>query len=751
MARPAAEAGSPSKREYPNGDRYEGPLLNGKRHGKGTYFCANGDVFSCKWVSDRKEGFGRATFANGASFKGLYKANERYFGEYCYPDGSRYKGFWKKNQKSGKGIYFYPNLAEFRGFFLENLQHGLGYFIEYDGKVFEQEWDRGTMISSKRTIKSRDELGALQLNSVEKIEMEGEDFEKHLPSNLKSQPSNLASSIENLRSSPFGSFEKQFSKGKSRAMSSTHNFDTLSYMDFKEELGEVFEVLEQKKISEWTTQEVVGFLRQVNEEEHSQIFEQNQITGTSLLKMTRSDLHGMGIKAKGDVIRLMDHIEKLIKFNDHEMRIKFLKKRNLMANNHIKSVDNKLAHILEKQINLMIEEEDSRGSESGRSLSEPRRPNVTLDPKSVESSKKPPDSSDSTRSWKPIACVLNPPRQNDSLMKKSRSLSLPHTEVNRKQRKRHSKPVEDSIISESPSHCSEVSCSFKKRLKKPKKDSEFANLVIKPETIKLRELLQEGAFGKVYLGSYNGLPVAVKVFKRQGKSKFHVHSFLKEVSVISTLRHPNILLYMGVCIYRDNCLMISEFLENGSLFDHLHRKNTHLEFSVIKGIILDILKAMAYVHSMEFVHCDIKSSNILIDKNWNIKLADFGLSKKMLGTQDNKKSRVGTPNWMSPEVCRGEKFTQKSDVYSFGVVIWEIATKKIPHEGETPEKIYNKVGFHSKCPLPVAPDAHQFLLKLMDLCLRFDKDQRPTFATLLETMTQGDASPSNASGLSKPI
>ena len=89
-------------------------------------------------------------------------------------------------------------------------------------------------------------------------------------------------------------------------------------------------------------------------------------------------------------------------------------------------------------------------------------------------------------------------------------------------------------------------------------------------------------------------------------------------------------------------------------------------------IVEDIALGMAYLYGRKVLHCDLKSSNVLIDSNWNVKLCDFGLSMIKSKLKKHKKGRIGTVQWMSPEILKEQEYTEKSDVYSFGMIIWYI-------------------------------------------------------------------------------
>lgn len=111
---------------------------------------------------------------------------------------------------------------------------------------------------------------------------------------------------------------------------------------------------------------------------------------------------------------------------------------------------------------------------------------------------------------------------------------------------------------------------------------------------------------------------------------------------------------MGMCITANKYTLITEYLENGSLFDQLHRKKRKFSSEEQEEILFDVVKGMVYLHNMKkILHRDLKSSNVLIGENWQVKLCDFGLSGQKKKTSKNK-NRLGTFQWMAPEVIRHE-------------------------------------------------------------------------------------------------
>lgn len=308
--------------------------------------------------------------------------------------------------------------------------------------------------------------------------------------------------------------------------------------------------------------------------------------------------------------------------------------------------------------------------------------------------------------------------------------------------------VKKDKSSEKSSSSSETSLDELKTLKKKKtvsngptemedlyrflKDNQNLEFIIKQKDIEITGLIGEGGYGQVYRGKYMSCPVAVKDYMKTGRIHKSREDFMKEVEVLSDLKHPNIVLYMGLCIRFNHYQLVTEFMVNGSLYDQIHNKKTKFSDPERLEIIDDIVRGMVYLHSMKnMLHRDLKSSNVLIAEDWKVKLCDFGLSghKKK---QKKKNNRIGTYQWMAPEVIRNDEIDFPSDVYSFGVIIWELLSEKIPYEGLLEAQIIGLVGYDEEHTLPVPEEGDEFIIELMQKCLNRDKDARPTFIQIQE-------------------
>ncbi|KAG6549898.1 hypothetical protein Mapa_008406 [Marchantia paleacea] len=190
----------------------------------------------------------------------------------------------------------------------------------------------------------------------------------------------------------------------------------------------------------------------------------------------------------------------------------------------------------------------------------------------------------------------------------------------------------------------------------------------------------EGGYGAVYFANLRGQKLAVKRMNLQA-----TREFLAELQVLTHVHHTNLVQLIGYCTV-DSLFLIYEYVENGTLDRHLHGKNdlAPLSWSSRVQIALDAARGLEYIHEHTkptYIHRDVKSSNILIDKQLHAKVADFGLTKL---TESGVGSfsltiptrLVGTFGYMSPEYARFGDVSPKVDVYSFGVVLFEIISAK---------------------------------------------------------------------------
>ncbi|XP_024639729.1 probable LRR receptor-like serine/threonine-protein kinase At1g07650 isoform X2 [Medicago truncatula] len=195
--------------------------------------------------------------------------------------------------------------------------------------------------------------------------------------------------------------------------------------------------------------------------------------------------------------------------------------------------------------------------------------------------------------------------------------------------------------------------------------------------------LGEGGFGSVYKGQLSdGTVIAVK--QLSSKSKQGNREFVNEIGMISGLQHPNLVKLHGCCVEGNQLILIYEYMENNCLSRILFGKGSEskkkLDWLTRKKICLGIAKALAYLHEesrIKIIHRDIKASNVLLDKDFNAKVSDFGLAKLIEDDKTHVSTRIaGTVGYMAPEYAMRGYLTDKADVYSFGVVALEIISGK---------------------------------------------------------------------------
>ena len=229
----------------------------------------------------------------------------------------------------------------------------------------------------------------------------------------------------------------------------------------------------------------------------------------------------------------------------------------------------------------------------------------------------------------------------------------------------------------------------------------------------------------------------LKILMEQDIHPERLKEFLREVAIMKSLRHPNIVLFMGAVTQPPKLSIVTEYLSRGSLYRILHRHGAreNLDEKRRLSMAFDVAKGMNYLHKRNppIVHRDLKSPNLLVDKKYTVKVCDFGLSRLKANTFLSSKTAAGTPEWMAPEVIRDEPSNEKSDVYSFGVILWELMTLQQPWSTLNPAQVVAAVGFNGRR-LEIPSSVDPKVAAIMESCWTKEPWRRPSFASIMESL-----------------
>ncbi|KAM5567787.1 LEAF RUST 10 DISEASE-RESISTANCE LOCUS RECEPTOR-LIKE PROTEIN KINASE-like 1.1 [Rosa sericea] len=270
----------------------------------------------------------------------------------------------------------------------------------------------------------------------------------------------------------------------------------------------------------------------------------------------------------------------------------------------------------------------------------------------------------------------------------------------------------------------------------------------------------DGGFGIVYHGKLkDGREVAVKRLYEHNYRR--AEQFMNEIEILTRLRHKNLVTLYG-CTSRHSrdLLLVYEYIANGTVADHLHGDRAatgSLSWPIRMSIAKETASALRYLHASDIVHRDVKTTNILLDNNFSVKVADFGISRLFpLDATHVSTAPQGTVGYVDPEYHQCYRLTPKSDVYSFGVVLIElisslpavditrhrdeinlsnIAINKIQN-GLYCELVDSRLGFESD------PEVKRMTIAVADLafqCLRQDRDARPNMWEVLEALEKTES------------
>ncbi|CAI0559421.1 unnamed protein product [Linum tenue] len=218
----------------------------------------------------------------------------------------------------------------------------------------------------------------------------------------------------------------------------------------------------------------------------------------------------------------------------------------------------------------------------------------------------------------------------------------------------------------------------------------------------IKNQIARGTYGTVYRGTYDNQDVAVKVLDWGEDGMITVTeaaslraSFRQEVAVWHKLDHPNVTKFVGASMGTSDlkvankqsdghtaraCCVVVEYLSGGTLKQYLIRnRRKKLAYKVVIQLALDLSRGLSYLHSKKIVHRDVKSENMLLDAQRNLKIADFGVARVEAQNPSDMTGETGTLGYMAPEVLDGKPYNRRCDVYSFGICLWEIYCCDMPY------------------------------------------------------------------------
>ncbi|NXU47474.1 NEK1 kinase, partial [Turnix velox] len=243
----------------------------------------------------------------------------------------------------------------------------------------------------------------------------------------------------------------------------------------------------------------------------------------------------------------------------------------------------------------------------------------------------------------------------------------------------------------------------------------------------------EGAFGKAILvkAKENGQQYVIKEINISKMSNKEREESRREVAVLATMKHPNIVLYRE-SFEENGCLyIVMDYCEGGDLFQKINaQKGVLFSEDQILDWFVQICLALKHIHDRKILHRDIKSQNIFLTKDGTIQLGDFGIARVLNSTAELARTCVGTPYYLSPEICQSKPYNNKSDIWALGCVLYEMCTLKHAFEAGNMKNLVLKI-ISGPFP-PVSPHYSYDLRNLLSQLFKRNPRSRPSINSILE-------------------
>lgn len=244
--------------------------------------------------------------------------------------------------------------------------------------------------------------------------------------------------------------------------------------------------------------------------------------------------------------------------------------------------------------------------------------------------------------------------------------------------------------------------------------------------------LGNGAFGVVYKALWRGTPVAVKKLMVMQFTDAEVYNFKREASIMEKYsNHPCIVKFCGISTKFPHYCIVTEYMERGCVRDAL-ADNPDLPWKTIVGMALDAAAGILHLHAEHIIHRDLALRNMLVGRDWRVRMADFGLARMMpKDTYAKTRGNIGAVRWLAPEVISKSVYSEKSDSYAFGIVMWELLTRGEEPFADMTNVMEVALGIINEGLRPTVPrETPAEYAQLMSDCWAKNADDRPDFVQI---------------------